>query len=267
MDSQNDIFKNEKILDQIFESNNFNILQKWVNENIGKILENKTLCFKIISKSMDIMEAQKREINEKDNKINLKDKMIKEFKITQNEYDKHAQINKEKTLKSYEEKMEEMENVLMIRINQIKEEFNNQLIENNESWNNKLKEQKLNLIILEINFKVENFRRNIVNLINFKRHYFTNLKVECLEKEIELNEIDKTKLTVLCNDFYSFRNIAVYRKIINILLKKIIDLYLNNLIIEIKDNKKYIKADKKCGNHNDLNNIINFFFSSKRNPV
>ena len=339
MERQNDIFNNTEFLDQIFGSNNFSYLQKLVKENTDKILENKTLCLKIISKSITIMEAQKREINEKDNEINVKDKMIKEYKITQNEYDKYSQITLEKSLKLYKEKMVEMEKDLMIRMVQIEEGFNNklkqndeswnrkltnqikenneswnekltnqikqndeswnknltnqikenneswnekltnqikqndeswnkkltnQIKQNNESWNEKLNEQKINLKILEINFKVENFRRNIENLINYKRHYLTNLKVDCLEKEIELNEIDKTKLTLLCNDFYSFRNIAVYRKIINILLKKIIDLYLKDLIVENKNNKKYIKADKKLGKYNDLNNIISFFFFFKK---
>ena len=309
MDSQNDIFKNEEFLDKIFESNNFSILQKWVYENSHKIDENKKLCFKIISKSMAIIEAQKREINQKNNEIQEKDKMIKELNKTQNEYDKDSQNTLEKSHKLYEDKLEKLSNNLMIKINEIQNDFDDKLKKNNERWNEKLSDkikennerwneklsdkinenneswneklsdkikenddlwneklsdQKINLIILEINFKVENFRRNIENLINYKRHYLTNLKVECLEKEIELNEIDKNKLIVLCNDFYSFRNIAVYRKIINILLKKIIDLYLNNLNIENKNNKKFIKADKNCENYHDLNDIINFFFFFKK---
>ena len=264
MDSQNDLFKNEELLDQIFESNNFSDLKKWVNENNQKIYENKKLCLKIISKSIAIMEGQKREINQKNIEINVRDKMIKELNITQNEYDKNTLITIGSLEKSYNDKMMKMADDVTTKIDEIKKDFDDKLEKNNENWNTKFSEQKMNLIILGINLKVENFRRNVEALINYKRHYFTNLKIECLEKEIELNEIDKNKLTALYNDFYSFRNIAVYRKIINVLLKKIIDLNLNNLKIENKNNMKYIKADKKFENYNDLNNIINFFFFFKK---
>ena len=262
----------KEFLEKFFDSNSYIILEKFLEKHNLKPDEEKQLLFKIISFAKNRIEKQRIEINKKNNEIQ---KIMKEK-------DEEMEKNTEDFLQDAKHKAEEsqkmnesvqMSNDLLTKINALEEKskeeikkLKEQIQKNNESSEKKSNEQKIGMINLELNLKIEIFRINIDNLINYKRQYFYNLKVEYLEKEIQLNKIDKNKLTSLCNDFYSFKNIAIYRKITNILLKKVIDLYMNDLYIETtKNDEKKIKVKIKSNNYQNLNDIISFFFFLKKN--
>ena len=261
----------KEFLEKFFDSNSYIILEKFLEKHNLKPDEEKQLLFKIISFAKNRIEKQRIEINKKNNEIQ---KIMKEK-------DEEMEKNTEDFLQDAKHKAEEsqkmnesvqMSNDLLTKINALEEKskeeikkLKEQIQKNNESSEKKSNEQKIGMINLELNLKIEIFRINIDNLINYKRQYFYNLKVEYLEKEIQLNKIDKNKLTSLCNDFYSFKNIAIYRKITNILLKKVIDLYMNDLYIETtKNDEKKIKVKIKSNNYQNLNDIISFFFFSQK---
>lgn len=118
----------------------------------------------------------------------------------------------------------------------------------------------------QLSFRIEQFCENINNMLIQKEMTLTNLKLEYLEKLGNINNIQIEKLVFLINDLYSFRNIFIYRKIVNVLLEQILILYKNDLCI--KENKKGVKIISVINPISapiNLQKIINFFFFIKKN--
>lgn len=98
-------------------------------------------------------------------------------------------------------------------------------------------------------------KKNEDNDKNLSNEYLYN-KIANIEELFNImNKRDKEKSI---NDLYSFKNIAIFRKIANILLKKIIELYKDQLVIKIIDSegKKKLNAYNKSKYYHQLNDII-----------
>ena len=90
--------------------------------------------------------------------------------------------------------------------------------------------------------------------------------MEYLDKIVTINNIQIEKLVYLFNELFSFHNIFIYRKIVNLLLEQILILYKNNLCIkENKNMAKKILVIESTTAPTNLQKIINFFFFIKKN--
>ena len=88
--------------------------------------------------------------------------------------------------------------------------------------------------------------------------------VDYTNKKIEFKNCKINNLVLLVNDLYSFRNIFIYSKITNVLLKRIIIKYKDDLEVG-KDDKLTVKSNLTTLNYSTcLSLLIQFFFFVKK---
>jgi len=233
--------ENKNFVNDILKGNNGNLskLKNWYySKNNNELKKNENKLYNVIIELCDGIVNDNKDL-----------KPEKETSSSNN-----VNNNFFKKMEERLSKIEEKNNNLLLIIDQQNKEINDQKKEIND--------QKID----HLSFRITQFWENTNNLLTQKELALTTLKVEYLDKIGTIHNIQIEKLVYLINELYSFRNIFIYRKIVNLLLEQILILYKNNLCI--KENKKGVKkilVIKSVNTPTNLQEIINFFFFIKKN--
>ena len=141
---------------------------------------------------------------------------------------------------------------------------NNNLEKKIDEMKNENFKQKKQINDMENKFNINTYFQNIDGLKLLINECILKLKINYMDNMGNINKIKISQLISVVNDLFSFRNIFIYRKFINIVLKRIIEIYKDYMEISNIKGKDKIVVKKNFHKSTALTFLLNFFFFVKK---
>ena len=246
-----DVSKSKYFLLEVLngDQNKYKELEKWFNERKIKeqITKSQEYLFDLIingynnSKKNNFQIEQLKKEND-ELKFSQNDNLSDLFLIEMN--DRFISLQN-KISNDFDEKMAIMEKSFQEKIRNL------------QKTNNEMKNQII----------TNKFEQNIKTLSLNMNIYLCDLKFDYSDKKGKIKSIHINKLISIVNGLFSYGNIFIYRKIINILLRRIIEIYKDSLTFQFdpvnKEKKIIVDYSTKKDYLTALSWLIDFFFYVK----
>ena len=279
-----DFSDNKEFILKVLEGDrkSFKELEKWFIEQnqSNKIDKNNSHIYELVKSGYNISNINKDKIekltkekeilnvladpNANESHNTFFEQIVNIIKNTQKELEQKFKTEKEEIEQKFKTEKEEIEQKFKTEKEEIEQKLKTQKDEVEHKLNEKLELEKKGIEQKIIDNRIKIFIQSINDYKLLKNTFISDSIIKYTNQKIDLNNLQIVKLSALINDLYSFKNVYIYRKITNILLKKIIIKYKDDLSID-KSNK--IKVKEKFKYSNSLALLIDFFFFVKKKQV